>query len=191
MNINIAIFQWLHAGAGTRPLLDNLAIFWAKGGPYLLAVLFVVLWFLVGKDKKTALLEATEAAGLGLIINQLIGLFYFHPRPFMMGLCTSLLPHAAENSFPSDHATLMFSAALYLLVFRGWLSCGLVILTAAALTAWGRIYVGVHFPFDMAGSFLVSLAAAWILSKLATRLTPLNNGISRLIKLRPFQKIQP
>ena len=40
---------------------------------------------------------------LGLLVNQLITVFYFHPRPYMMGLCKPLIPHASGTSFPSDN----------------------------------------------------------------------------------------
>lgn len=180
MNLNVQIFQWIHAGAGTRPVVDGFAVFFAEGGPYLLAVLFVVLWFFVDNNKKTALLEATEAAIAGLTINQLIGLFYFHPRPYMIGLCTPLFPHGPETSFPSDHATLMFASAFYLLMARRWTACGIVLLVVATLTAWGRVYSGIHFPFDMAGSLVVGLVSTGLIHWLAGRLNPLNMKLIRV-----------
>ena len=36
MDLNVKIFQWIHSGAGTRPVMDGLAVFFAEGGPYLL-----------------------------------------------------------------------------------------------------------------------------------------------------------
>ncbi|NOY87326.1 MAG: undecaprenyl-diphosphatase [Deltaproteobacteria bacterium] len=179
-NLNVQIFQWIHAGAGDHLIVDGFAVFFAEGGPYLLAALFVVLWFFVDKNRKTALLEATEAAIVGLGINQLIGLFYFHPRPYMVGLCTPLFPHGPETSFPSDHATLMFAAAFYLLMARRWTTCGIVLLVVATLTAWGRVYSGMHFPFDMAGSLVVGLASAGLIHWLAGRLKPLNMKLIRV-----------
>ena len=170
--LNMQIFKWIHAGAGHQPVRDWVAVFFAEGGPYLLAILFIALWFLMDKNKKTALLEAAEAAIVGLTINQLIGLFYFHPRPYMVGLCTPLFPHGPETSFPSDHATLMFAAAFYLLMARGWAACGTSLLVVAALTAWGRVYSGIHFPFDMAGSMVVALVAAGVMHLLSGCLAP-------------------
>ncbi len=182
MGLNQAIFQWIHAGAGTRPLIDALAVFFAEAGPFLLAAYLVVLWFLVRADKKILLIEAAEAALIGLAFNQLAGLFYYHPRPFMMGLCTPLLAHVPENSFPSDHATLMFGAALYLLM-RGRAAYGIILFTAACFTAWARVYVGIHFPFDMAGSFLIAFAAAWLMLGLSRFFTSLNSSLIRGIEL--------
>jgi undecaprenyl-diphosphatase len=31
-NLNAQIFQWIHAGAGTRPVVDGLAVFSPKAG---------------------------------------------------------------------------------------------------------------------------------------------------------------
>jgi undecaprenyl-diphosphatase len=84
-DLNVKIFRWIHAGAGTHPVVDGVAIFFAEGGPYFLVVLFITLWFFIDKNKKTTLLEATEAAIIGLMINQLIVLFYFHPRLDLWG----------------------------------------------------------------------------------------------------------
>jgi undecaprenyl-diphosphatase len=173
-SLNIEIFKWIHAGAGTRPVVDGLAVFFGEGGPYFLAVLFAVLWFLVNENKKTALLEATEAAVVGLLVNQMIGLFYFHPRPYMGGLCTPLFAHGPETSFPSDHATLLFTAAFYLLFARRWTACGAPLLVIALLTAWGRVYGGIHFPFDMPGSLIIGLLSVGLTRWLAKRLTPFN-----------------
>jgi len=180
-SLNIEIFKWIHAGAGTRPVVDGLAVFFGEGGPYFLAVLFAVLWFFVDKNKKTALLEATEAAIMGLLVNQLIGLFYFHPRPFMVVLCTPLFPHGSETSFPSDHATLLFAAAFYLLFARRWAACGVPLLAVTLLTAWGRVYGGIHFPFDMAGSLMVGLLSVGLARLFTRQLMPLNERLIRII----------
>lgn len=180
MNMNIHLFQLIHAGAGNHPLVDSVAIFFAEGGPYLLALLFVVLWFFVGNHKKTILVEATEAAIIGLIVNQLIGFFYFHPRPYMLGICTPLFPHRPETSFPSDHATLLFAATCYLLISRRWPVCAISLLAVTLLTAWGRVYCGIHFPFDMVGSLVVGLASAGVTSRFSSHLRPLNAALLQI-----------
>jgi len=180
-SLNIEIFKWIHTGAGTHPVMDGLAVFFGEGGPYFLAVLFAAVWFFVNENKKTALLEATEAAIIGLLVNQLIGLFYFHPRPYMVGLCTPLFPHGPETSFPSDHGTLLFAAAFYLLVARRWAACGVPLMVITLLTAWGLVYSGIHFPFDMAGSLMVGLLSVGLTRLSARRLMPLNERLIRTI----------
>jgi undecaprenyl-diphosphatase len=161
-------------GPGVARSWTALRFFSPKAAPICWRFYLVVIWFLVDKNKKVSLLKATEAPTIGLAVNQLIGFFYFHPRPYMIGLCTPLFPHGPETSFPTDHATLMFAAAFYLLAARGWVACDILLLTVTALTAWGRVYSGIHFPFDMAGSLVVGLASACLMRRIAGRLNPLN-----------------
>jgi undecaprenyl-diphosphatase len=39
---------------------------------------------------------------------------------------------------------------------------GLALAMLGVAVAWARIYVGVHFPFDMAGAALVAAFSAWL-----------------------------
>ena len=92
----------------------------------------------------------------------------------MVGLCTLLFPPGPETSFPSDHATMLIAAAFYLLMASGWTACGVSLMAMVLLTAWGRVYSGIHFPFDMARSLIVGLTSAGLMHRLAGRLNPLN-----------------
>jgi len=78
-----------------------------------------------------------------------------HPRPFMIGLGHTLIPHAADSSFPSDHATVLFAVSLTLLLGRATVP-GLAVLLAGFCVAWARIFLGVHFPLDMIGAAAVA-----------------------------------
>ncbi len=162
-NLNVRTFQWIHAGAGCNYVVDSVAVFFALGGPWIMVAMFFVSWFFVNQNKKIFFLEALWAAVTGLMFNQIIGLFYFHPRPFMQGLCKPLFFHVAETSFPSDHASLLFAAAFYLLMYRRLMYYGIFLFAVAILTAWGRVYCGVHFPFDMAGSLVVGFVSAGLI----------------------------
>ena len=143
--------------------------------------LFIGLWFFVDKNKKISLLEATGAAVIALIVNQVISLVYFHPRPFMVGLCVPLFHHAPETSFPSDHATLMFTAAFYLILAGKCTAYSIPLLVIAVLTSWGRVYSGIHFPFDMAGSIVVGLVVVGLMRLFTEHLHPLNEKLLHAI----------
>uniref|UniRef100_UPI003FD7AA7F phosphatase PAP2 family protein n=2 Tax=unclassified Pseudomonas TaxID=196821 RepID=UPI003FD7AA7F len=39
---------------------------------------------------------------------------------------------------------------------------GVLMLLLGMSVGWARIYLGVHFPFDIAGSLLISLISAWL-----------------------------
>jgi undecaprenyl-diphosphatase len=95
---------------------------------------------------------------LALGINQLIGLGWMHPRPFMIGLGHTFIEHAPDSSFPSDHVTVLASGTLTLLL-AGERRYGLSMLLAGLAVAWARVFVGVHFPLDMAGAVAVACIA--------------------------------
>jgi len=52
--------------------------------------------------------------------------------------------HGADNSFPSDHASVAFAVAFAVLALHR--RFGLVLLLFAAAVANDRIFVGVHYP---------------------------------------------
>ena len=103
-----------------------------------------------------ALFATALAMGLALAIR----CAFYNPRPFVQGLGRMLIEHYATTSFPSFHATFLFSLALPLLAQRSTRGTALAILLMGVTIAWARIFVGVHYPFDMAGAFVVSAIAA-------------------------------
>ena len=64
------------------------------------------------------------------------------------------------NSFPSSHAVNNFSAALVIAFFyRRW---GWLYFIVAALVAYSRVYVGVHWPSDVLAGIFVGLGVAFL-----------------------------
>ncbi|CAL9536129.1 hypothetical protein SUDANB176_04151 [Streptomyces sp. enrichment culture] len=75
-------------------------------------------------------------------------------------------PHG-DWSFPSNHATIAGASALALVLVRR----ALVWLTAplALLMAFSRVFVGVHYPHDVAVGLLLGAVVAFTAVRLATR----------------------
>lgn len=88
--------------------------------------------------------------------------FHYNPRPFVIGLGRMLIDHAPTSSFPSFHATFVFSLALPLLFQQGARFFSLAIILMGLMIAWARIFAGVHYPLDMAGAFMTALTAALV-----------------------------
>ena len=156
--LNDRFFLAINAGAHAPAITVAIAVFLANWLVPLTVLLFAVLWVRKDERSRGELLSATLIMLLGLGVNQLLGMLYFHPRPFMIGLGHQYLPHPVDNSFPSDHATFMWSLGFALLMLGGLRAWALGLIAGGLAVAWARIYVGVHFPFDMAGSLLVALA---------------------------------
>jgi len=154
-SLNTRIFKLINHLALTHTTLNQVEVFLAKFSPFGFVIVLAVLWFKKDEYKKPVLF-CTYTATLGLLLNQLIAIFYFHPRPFMNHIGTLLIPHVPETSFPSDHATFMFSIAITLLLFKNTKILGYMLLILGALGAIARVYCGLHYPFDILGSFVVA-----------------------------------
>ncbi|KDP87399.1 phosphoesterase [Cupriavidus sp. SK-3] len=138
------------------------ATFFAEYAIWIIPALVAIGWLRCGESHRKALLAATVSGCLGLLANQLIGLCWQHPRPFMTGLGHTLIPHAPDSSFPSDHLTLIWAVAFSLMMTARARMAGLALALLGIPVAWARIYLGVHFPLDMAGSAVVALLCGWL-----------------------------
>ncbi len=159
--LNTSLFLFINHYAGQYPFFDQFMILFANDLPLVFAMVLLWLWFIPKEDsnRRHAAVFAGYIMLLGLTINLLITEFYFHPRPFMDHIGTLLLPHVPETSFPSDHTTLMLSVALGLLLFAVTRKIGTVLLVLGTLGGLARVFCGIHYPFDILGSFGVSMVA--------------------------------
>lgn len=121
----------------------------------LLGALAVWLW-----RKPVVLPLVVIAALLAEALSSLGKLITDRPRPPLRYLDPAPLvyvPHTA--SFPSGHAAAGFACAATLARFaprRG----AIVLYVLAALIAYSRVYVGVHYPLDVIGGAVLGLLIA-------------------------------
>lgn len=160
MSWNHYIFLLLNASGHPDAITVGVAKFAANWLVVAAVLVMVYLWIWGPVSKRGALIAAGASAALALGINQFLGLLWFEPRPFMVGLGHTLMSHPPDNSFPSDHATFMWSIGFGLIATRVSWSWGWLVAFAGVAVAWARIYLGVHFPVDMMGSFGVALVSA-------------------------------
>ncbi|MDE2610988.1 MAG: undecaprenyl-diphosphatase [Burkholderiales bacterium] len=162
-HLNTSLFLLINAASNRPPMpLGPLSYFFAQDFIWVVPLGLVAGWLRGSAPVKQALVLAALSGLTGLLINQLIGMVWDHPRPFVLGLGHTLIAHAPDSSFPSDHLTLIWSVALALVLQSRWRRIGVLVLLAGLPIAWARIYVGVHFPLDMAGSLAVGAIAAWL-----------------------------
>ncbi|PWR10878.1 hypothetical protein DKT68_07560, partial [Micromonospora acroterricola] len=92
-------------------------------------------------------------------------------RAIIAGTC----PPPGDWSFPSNHATLAGALAVTTLLLSRRL--GLVALPLAALAAFSRVFVGVHYPHDVAAGVLLGALVAALVTPLLAR--PAAEGLRR------------
>ena len=80
-------------------------------------------------------------------------------------------PATTGNSLPSNHTINLFAAATVIALFRRRMGAAMYVL--ALLVAWSRVYVGAHWPSDLAPSaalgVLVGIAVFWGVGKMKRR----------------------
>lgn len=160
--LNDSLFLMINAPLHPAAWTVTLAVLLANWAVPAIVLGFVALWIRAPARHRPALVTATLAMLAGEGCNQLAGMLVLEPRPFMAGLGHTLIAHVPDNSFPSDHATFVWCLGFSLIaVARGRLRVAGWGLAGIGLgVAWARVYLGVHFPADMAGSAAVSLAMA-------------------------------
>lgn len=89
---------------------------------------------------------------MSLVLAKGAGLVISHPQPFVAGGFPPLIPHAPDNSFPSDHTLL--AAFLAFAILKRYLKTGLSLVAVALLIGIARVFAGLHYPVDIIASFL-------------------------------------
>jgi undecaprenyl-diphosphatase len=111
----------------------------------LAAVVAVVL------RRPPVLLTTLLAVVLAELASDLVKLAVGRERPHV----SRLVPLPGGSSFPSGHATTSFACATVLAAAVPRARVPFFVL--AALVAWSRAYVGVHYPLDVVGAALLGV----------------------------------
>lgn len=159
-SFNQSVFLYLNAPADAGALALAVARFLADDLIWLVPTGLLFGWMFGSDGVRRAMLQTTVAGVVALVSAQIIGLVWFHPRPFMIGLGHIFLAHVRDASFPSDHLTLWWAASFSLLSCRQVRAAGIVMSLFGLTIAWARIYLGVHFPLDMVGAAGVALLSS-------------------------------
>lgn len=162
---NRTLFLRINGGDGTPARLIQVATGIADDLIYLIPLLLLVLWLWGDSPRRSQAIKACLVTLLALGANQVIGLVWQHPRPFMIGLGHAWMYHAADSSFPSDHMT-VFSGIGLTLLFGGAFRLAAAVLTAGFAVVWARVFLGVHFPLDMVGAVAVAGVAYVVIAPL-------------------------
>ena len=171
-HVNQSLFLLINAAPGASGLMVNSAVFIAENLIWIVPAGLILGWLRSTNPERHTLVAATVAGLFALLVNQVIGLYWYHPRPFEVGIGHTLIPHVMDSSFPSDHLTLIWAVAISLLLNKQFRQTGWVLFLLGVPVAWARIYLGVHFPLDILGAVLVAWGSAWIVKRKEHRLIP-------------------
>lgn len=159
-----SLFRSINRFANNTAWLHGPAKAYAEFGIAVFAILLLLGWWDArgSKDSIAAVAAvgwAAVAALVGVGLVQIIGGAVDRARPTTVLHGTHLLLDPTKDfSFPSDHSTAAGAVAVGLLLagpplrlrWYGWVASG-----SALLMAFTRVYVGAHYPGDVAAGLLL------------------------------------
>jgi undecaprenyl-diphosphatase len=163
--LDAAIMQAFHLNAtpGLTHVMETLT--WI-GSPAVVCALMVIavtiLWF---RRRRRESLLLLLAVGGGTILNTALKLYFRRVRPDV----SWAILHEHSFSFPSGHsvvAVALYGMTLHLLlrhISAGWQKTAAIVVALALAAGIGlsRIYLGVHYPSDVAAGYFVG--GVWVL----------------------------
>ncbi|HEX7483924.1 MAG TPA: phosphatase PAP2 family protein [Candidatus Saccharimonadales bacterium] len=175
--MNTNLFLSINDLAGKNPLLDSVMVFSADSLIYILFLAaFVCVAYLAYKRQWRQIMIVGIALAVSFVIRFILSKLFISDRPFVDHTITQLLPHAANQSFPSDHATAAFAIALAILALTRLKKTGWILLAIAAMIGFARIYTGVHYPLDVIGGLITAIAGVSITLGI-TKLLPTKQSV--------------
>lgn len=129
-------------------------------------ILCAVVLLAIPKTRKTGYAAVFSLIFGAIVTNLLLKNIVARPRPFAeIEALIPLIAKPTDFSFPSGHTTASFAVALVMLRMLPK-KIGIPAVVLAALVAFSRLYLGVHYPTDVLAGFVVALmgstVAVWI-----------------------------
>ncbi|MDE2297411.1 MAG: undecaprenyl-diphosphatase [Burkholderiales bacterium] len=177
---NLHLFELINAAPGLGPVRLLLATVLAQWLIWLVPIAMAFAWVRGDLVARAELLHMLLAALIALGVAQIVVHVWPQPRPFALHLGTQYLQHSTDPGLPSDHVTVFWSLALGALASRRYAVWGFPLLATGLVVGWARVYLGVHFPFDVLAAFPVALAGVLIARGLQGPLSPV---AARVIEL--------
>jgi len=154
--LNLYLFHILNVPDQASIWIINYASLIAHDLVYLFLLIFAIAWFRGSYEVKTGIIKAFIFTAITLLMSEVLSAVLNTPRPFVMDVGRTLIEHAPTGSFPSNHMSI-FSGIAFAYYFSPQRDLGRILIWTAWLVAWSRVYVGVHFPIDMLGAFLMAI----------------------------------
>ena len=176
--VDLGWFRWINALAVATPWLHAPVYDYATYGPVLFAVLLAAGWWVARRRGQAPLMAAAVWAPVATVVavglNQPLVAAVDEPRPYTtIPNIVVLAQRSSDPAFPSDHAVMAGAVAAGVILVTRRLLAWITVLAALAL-AFARVYIGAHYPHDIAARLLlgavITLVGWWALRGVLTRL---------------------
>lgn len=147
-----------------NPVLDDIMVFFSfLGNDGFIWIFIIVTMLTFTHSRKYGFLLLLELPVAMLIANKLLKNFVDRPRPFHTYPELRLLVEpSGTHSFPSSHATVAFTVLGFFIFFK--LRYRKTVAIIASGIGISRIYLNVHYFFDVFVGILLGFSIAYLFS---------------------------
>jgi membrane-associated phospholipid phosphatase len=144
--------------------------------------ILIIASFFWGISKKTGMIMSSTLL-ISLFLNNLLKIIFHSPRPFEVldNLEGKRLETATGYSFPSGHtqgASSFYTTQIYLYHNR---MLRILCILAILMVGISRLYLGVHWPVDVLGGWILGITSAWMIASLIDRLWEVPEKLDRFL----------
>ena len=163
LNFLYALQEW------HTPILDKIMIFittLGNGGIFWICLGLALA--VIPKTRKCGICMLLSMALTFILGNLVIKNIVARPRPFTIATEIALkIPQPGEYSFPSGHTMNSFTAAATVFLF--YKKPGIAAFVLAALIAFSRMYLFVHYPTDILAGMVLGIVDALLIFRLTSK----------------------
>ncbi len=137
--------------------------------PFLITAWLWLVFGAQGRHRALALLIALGIGGSDYLTSGIIKKAVGRERPCCAEPDARLLvPCKRSKSFPSSHASNTAAAAAVIWIEAGP-AAGVCVAALSFAVGYSRIYIGVHYPFDVLVGWLLGMGVAWLVVRVRRR----------------------
>lgn len=173
--MDFTLFRLINGLAGQWRTADEFFRFFANDYivPTTLIALLVMGWFTGQERWRQIVLHTLLALLVANGIIKLSNLMWFRPRPFTFNEVNLLFYYPSDSSFPSNSAGVVWCIAWAIWQGQRGTHFARLALSLAALMGFSRVWVGIHYPFDIVGGAAIGIFAVILVERYHIELRPL------------------
>jgi undecaprenyl-diphosphatase len=156
-HVDVALFYMINHGLQNTVFNVTMPVITNAGTDAFWLMVCVGLFIFGGEKGRNVAILGIIALLFGYVLSEFIKYEVARPRPFTVLSNVHLLTTMADYSFPSGHSVAAFTGCTILGVKYGHL---FLFLLLAGVIAFSRVYIGVHYPFDVIFGSLVGVFCA-------------------------------
>ena len=146
-------FEWLN------PIMKFIT---SLGDDGILPIAVIILFLIFKKTRKVGLTAGISLSLEAILINLTIKKIVGRTRPYVVNEAIEYITtRPSDNSFPSGHTGCVFAVASVLFYMMPK-KVGIPAMVIASLVGISRLYVGVHYPTDIIGGFIIGMFTGFI-----------------------------